>query len=280
MNFPRYWAQARLGNFSSWRWSDTSVEEARALANQAVRKVSERFQVEGQAMDRYGYGDRALREPVLQEIRGAEGDLAAVVTRNSYGCRVLNTAGALFADVDLADEDAAPPSVGGLLGSLFGAKSPKRSDPADQAIGRAEEWARSQPGWNWRIYRTSAGLRLLATHRLFDPEDPFCQAVFDAVGADPLYRRLCGAQKCFRARLTPKPWRCGAGNPPASWPFVDGRAEQAFQEWNRRYEAASNGRATCQFVREVGSGQTDGTIQPLIAIHDRETRSASGMALA
>ena len=38
--------------------------------------------------------------------------------------------------------------------------------------------------------------------------------VFDTLGADPPYRRLCRTQKCFLARLTPKPWRCGVAKPP------------------------------------------------------------------
>jgi hypothetical protein len=29
--------------------------------------------------------------------------------------------------------------------------------------------------------------------------------------ADPDYVRLCAVQECYRARLTPKPWRCGDG---------------------------------------------------------------------
>ncbi len=77
-------------------------------------------------------------------------------------------------------------------------------------IAKAELWTRNHSDWGWRIYRTRAGLRLLATHALFDPETAAADGVFDALGADPLYRQLCKTQKCFRARLTPKYWRCEA----------------------------------------------------------------------
>ena len=48
------------------------------------------------------YPNRPCREPVLEEIRNAAGELLAVVARDSYGCRVLNTARMMFVDVDLA----------------------------------------------------------------------------------------------------------------------------------------------------------------------------------
>jgi hypothetical protein len=35
---------------------------------------------------------------------------------------------------------------------------------------QAQAWNQSYPGWGWRVYRTKAGLHLLATHWLFDPE--------------------------------------------------------------------------------------------------------------
>ncbi len=285
MNFPRYWARGRSGNFTAWRWSDTSFDQAQAEAGEAAARLAERFRTQGQPLDRYGYSDRPLREPVLREIRGSAGELAAVVTRNSYGCQVLNTAGAMFVDVDLeeGESQAAPaPGLGGLLGSLFGRSAPPKGDGGvEGVIGKAESWARAHTGWNWRVYRTKAGLRLLATHQSFRPEDPSSQTAFDAVGADPLYRRLCKAQQSFRARLTPKPWRCGVSNPPSRWPFPDAATERRFAEWDGEYQAACRDRATCQYVRSVGSGAISDAIQPLIDLHDQMTRaSAAGMPLA
>jgi hypothetical protein len=76
---------------------------------------------------------------------------------------------------------------------------------------KIENWSRNHPEWGWRIYRTRAGLRLLATQGLVEADSDVADGVFEALGADPLYRKLCKTQKCFRARLTPKPWRCGNG---------------------------------------------------------------------
>ncbi len=271
MNFPKFWAHAASGNFSAWRWSDTSPQDAQTSATEAARRLEAQFTQQGRPLDRYGYADRPLREPVLQELHDSAGDVSAVVTRNSYGCHILNATRAMFVDVDLPKA----PKKDRIFASLFG----HNSDPAQAVIAKAEDWARSQSGWNWRIYRTFAGLRLLATHALFDPAGGTCHAVFDAVGADPLYRKLCQTQECFRARLTPKPLRCEIGNPPERWPFPDRSSELAFSEWNVEYQSASQGKASCQLV-SPGSGYMHPDLQSLVNLHDEMTRATSSLPLA
>ena len=86
------------------------------------------------------------------------------------------------------------------------------------SMAKADAWARHHSGWSWRVYRTQAGLRLLATDQLFHSEGAICQAVFNATGCVPLYKKLCETQSCFRDRLTPKPCR---------WPFENTSAESS-----------------------------------------------------
>jgi hypothetical protein len=52
------------------------------------------------------------------------------------------------------------------------------------------------------------------------------------------------------------------------------------REWERRYDAASAGRATCRFVEEIGDGAEHPDIAPLRALHDEQTRATSGLPLA
>src|SRR5258705_6599181 len=91
MNFPQFWARGRSGNFLCWHWSSQSIAEARALANQAAQQLANRFRA-GVYPPRHGgyYPDRPFREQILQEIKNHAGEISAVVTRNSYGCLVLN----------------------------------------------------------------------------------------------------------------------------------------------------------------------------------------------
>jgi hypothetical protein len=276
MNFPPFWAKGFSGNFICWRWSTNSLAEAQSLADQAARQLADRF-AHGDFPPKHGgyYPTRPFREPVLQEIKNDAGETAAVITRNSYGCLVLNTARVMFVDVDLPE----PKSLG-LFSRLFG-KAPAASIVTESsALAKVENWTRSHPDWGWRIYRTRAGLRLLATHALFDPETAASDGVFDALGADPLYRQLCKAQKCYRARLTPKPWRCGVHAKPERWPFLDARAEKHFQKWQAQYESFAAGWATCEFVRKIGNGEVHPAVQPILTVHDRMARVESKLKLA
>src|SRR5579883_40361 len=205
MNFPKFWARGHAGRFCAWHWSSTSLAEAQALADEAAQKLADRIRGGDVPTSRGGYyPNRPFREQVLHEIRNEAGDLTAVITRNSYGCQVLNTARVMFVDVDLPE----PKSSGGFFRKLFGKGGAAPSDTPEAALARAENWSRRHPEWGWRIYRTRAGLRLMATHDLVPADSALAEEVFDALGADPLYQKLCRAQKCYRARLTPKPWRC------------------------------------------------------------------------
>jgi hypothetical protein len=278
MNFPRYWARGKSGEFFCWRGSSQSQAEAQSLADAAARKIQEQFD-RGDLARTSGhyYPDRPFREEILQETKNGAGELFAVVTRNSYGCRVLNTARVMFVDVDFP-----LPKRRGLFARLFGKADDgaANAEAESLALSRVESWTHVNPGWGWRIYRTRAGLRLMATHALVEPDALGTDRSFEALGADMLYRRLCKSQKCFRARLTPKPWRCGVRSKPARWPFKDDRAERSFREWEQRYQQLAGQWSTCALVKCIGSPAVHADIRPVIALHDEATRLESGLPLA
>ena len=278
MNFPPFWARGSSGDFLCWRWSSQSIAEAQSLANQAAQLLANRFRA-GDYPPKHGgyYPNRPFREQVLQEIRNEAGELSTVVTRNSYGCSVLNTGRVMFVDIDLPE----PKASGGFFKKLFGKPDLAPStNPQGAAITRIESWTRSNPEWGWRIYRTRAGLRLLAAHDLVEADSDLADGVFEALGADLLYRKLCKTQKCFRARLTPKPWRCGIQSKPERWPWLDAKAEKRFQKWNAQYEASSVNWATCELLRQVGNSIVHPEVQSIIKLHDDTTRAGSKLQLA
>lgn len=279
MNFPPFWARGESGDFFSWRWSFKSVEEAQTLADEAARQLAERVQ-RGDFPARHNgyYPGRPFREQILKEIKNSAGETIAVITRNSYGCVVLNTSRVMFVDIDLPEPKR---SSGGFLKKLFGKpEPPPPQNPQNSALIKVENWTRNNDGWAWRIYRTRAGLRLLATHALFDPEAVASNGVFNSLGADPLYTQLCKTQKCFRARLSPKPWRCGVFDKPDRWPFLTQKAEARFQKWEKQYEAESANWATTALIRNIGIGNIHPDVQTIISIHDESTRAESKMELA
>jgi len=80
---------------------------------------------------------------------------------------------------------------------------------ATQELGAFMSYASNKPEWGVRIYKTAAGYRGIVTHALFDPTDPETLRLMEQFACDPQYVRLCKRQESFRARITPKGWRCG-----------------------------------------------------------------------
>ena len=145
---------------------------------------------------------------------------------------------------------------------------------------RLEQFLDENYHWSLRLYRTRAGLRALVTHDLFDPAADATLAVLRSVGSDPLYVRLCKAQNCFRARLTPKPWRCGHKANPVRWPMENGDQQARFQRWQSRYDAMQSRYATCRFLETLGNNRVLPEVARIIEVHDRVTRCEEPLELA
>jgi hypothetical protein len=223
------------------------------------------------------YPDRPLREQILQEITTDTGEVSALVTRNSYGCQVLNTARVMFVDVDLPERKRS----GGLLSRLFG-KPSIAGPPATQeeAIAIVAAWTNKHSDWGWRVYRTRAGVRLLATHGPIEAGSDVAIVTLEEMESDPLYRKLCQTQKCFRARLTPKPWRCGIRSRPARWPWADAKEEKLFHKWDAQYQSYAFNWATCSFLQHIGNPSIHPEVETILKIHDGMTRVDSVLKLA
>lgn len=273
MKFARYWANAGSSTtradgaevyLNIWASSDEGQAMAQAEAERRLQRMKERVARGGfEALQRYGYGDRAMREPVLEEMPGA------AITRNSYGCEVLNTERVMFVDIDLP-EIRQP----GALGRLFGAKP--AADPAIAALATVEAWLARNPDWGFRAYRTRGGLRLLATHAPVDPAAAL--ETMARLGADPLYVRLCKSQQSFRARLTPKPWRCEMRAPDVRWPFENEKLAQRFERWREEYLKKSCDYAVCAFVRALGNSAVHPEAAQIVRLHDGRTVGALPLA--
>ena len=301
-------------------WSDDSLAAAQAHADARVREAMDRL-IAGETLPRneravaYNGSDGV---PIREEIIERDGD--TVLTRNGYGAVCLNTPDVLFADIDFHDRPGrhlafaahllmtlaafnALRNVFGLgfglslvLGVLVGLTLgyalgmmltrmwvAMRGGPEAAARRKVEAFVAKQPDWRAHLYRTPAGLRLLATHRRFDPRSLEVQACFDALGVDPTYARMCRNQNCFRARVSPKPWRIGLSRirPPyaAAWrPEFAGLAER--RAWIETYDARAAGHASCRHLGVLGSGAPDAQADAVRALHDMLCQADSGKPIA
>jgi hypothetical protein len=246
--------------------------------------------------------------PIREEVVREHEDLDVVITRNVYGALCLNTTRAMFVDVDRAERDvAAWGCLGAVAGLIVGAAvalltpgfptlfmgifvgiaaftllgwvvcrvrnftDPLARNPLQWAIDRAKEWCAAHPAWRVAIYETPAGARLLPVHDTFDAGDEKTFEFMDFVRADPLYQRMCRIQKCFRARVSPKPWRIGvekhfkAGG---TWPVRDPEKLQRRADWIAKYERLAGSYASCRTVDTVGEGRSDSRIEAIRSLHD------------
>ncbi|MFP6764433.1 MAG: hypothetical protein VB858_12475 [Planctomycetaceae bacterium] len=289
MKAYRFWAKAaepvqsadHPWNVECYGGSDISVEEALERAAERARAAAVAIS-EGHESQLYAYGERPLREEIVREIE-LDGDIAAIITRNSYGALILNTANVAFADIDYpAQQHSGGHADGqpqGCLAALFGlltgsAGQADQVSPADRAdqdeviVDRVRQLVEQSDGLGVRLYRTSNGFRALVTSQTWDPLSPDTTRLLEDFGSDPLYVTLCRSQQCFRARLTPKPYRCEMENPPVRFPWPDDAAEQAFRRWEQKYEQATQGYSACVFIGAFGHSDVDPVAESIVRLHD------------
>lgn len=122
----------------------------------------------------------------------------ARLTVNAYNALILNTPNLFIADIDEGDPRLSKyATVAGEDEVLENLKALGQFDAENDTDLRSA---------SWRVYRTHSGFRVICTSRVFD-DLWFGERVLRFLRADPRYIDLCQRQKCYRARLTPKPWR-------------------------------------------------------------------------
>ncbi len=221
-----------------------------------------------------------LREEVINKVEDENGNMIVVVTRNSYGSLVLNAERVMFVDIDFPSV-ATGEATKHFFARLFGrAKATPETQREEKARTDVEQFMAERPQWGLRLYRTFAGLRGIVTHDVFDPKGDTAIDILRQMGSDPLYIRLCKAQECFRARLTPKPRRCGHHSNTAGYPITNDRAAQRFEKWMAKYEARQRNFATCRFLGHVGAEEVHPEVKRVIELHDFVTKCNEHLALA
>lgn len=302
--------QGRQLTVRRWGWSDDSPAAAQLHADQRAAEALERLWqepgVEPRREPRVAYNG-AEGQPIREEVLLRAG--GEVITRNAYGAECLNSPSLFMADIDHGDGrlgwpawaaslllalliyaaarqlqlDAwswplailpallLPAAIESLWRRAGGAGWRQRRD-----LQRVARFAQRHPDWRLRLYQTPAGLRLLAVHAPMDPGSAAVAAAFAELGSDPLYVRMCQRQRCFRARLSAKPWRMGLGQSrPAhrvAWPLTP-QQQARRAPWQARYDALSHGFAACRFLREFGNAAVDPALQPALQLHDERSRA-------
>lgn len=290
-------------------WSTTTQEDAAKMAeeraNDALQRVIRGEKIAPKEWKTAYNGADGI--PIREEVLSRHGQ--EVITRNSYGAHCLNTPIALFGDVDFSEDSklglliaivlfvvafCAGYYLGGsfraalsfsfisLLASAFLNKIAnlclKKSQKEKEREVRQKlvTFHSKHADWNIRLYESPAGYRVLATHKPFDPNSEEVRDFFHAIGADPVYIRMCQNQKCFRARLTGKPWRMGISSHmrprPGVWPVRPERMQMRNQ-WIKEYEAQAVSYSACRYIESFGSGVIHDRLKNVVQLHDSQSRA-------
>lgn len=297
MRVAKYWVKAtaaapsaycdRTEFRTAWGSSDESeadaAREARARAERAARLA---------ATDQHdpswylGYTE-GVPEPLVERVDSSAGGLVAGVTINHAGCQVLNCVTPAFIDVDAprTRRREALPEPGrqrrSVLGRLFGgggrAAAARAVEPvpegerAAMVIDYLRAWSVESPGRGARVYQTAGGFRYMILSPRLAPDSEETAALMARLEADRLYAVLCRAQKCFRARLTPKPWRIGMQGGHIGWENFHASSARV-DAWLREYAQRSAGYAVCRLIDEVGDAAVrDEDTARVVRLHDEAT---------
>ncbi len=261
----------------AYGWSDVSMQEATQRANERLARVIAAF-TSGKELERYSYvSDGLIMEPVIEERALPSGGQYAI-TRNAYGALVMNVDSVLFIDIDVANRPASAPS-GGFLKSLFG----KKADPIippNTEMDQLRSWQQANPCYSLVCYRTHSGLRAVITDRVFEPAGEEAKQILDVLCNDPLYRILCRKQQCFRARLTPKPWRIGMRSPSVRYPFANPGSREIFNSWEGKYLNRSANFGICEKLETLGTASPHPDVAAVLQAHDAMCCRDSTLPLA
>ena len=280
MKFYRYWLRctrdiASKGDTQSvqttvaYGYSDYSLEDARVCGERLLDTVEKRIAGSHSEWN-YATEERPIREEILLQLTPLD-----VVTRNRYGAEVLNSSRLVFIDID--GELPSSQSFFAWLAALLNTKD-ATSDPQQETFDRIARLAKKAGHEHtpMRIYRTKAGYRLLLDTPLAGKDSLELMKIFHA---DPLYTTLCRSQNCYRARLTPKPYRIRI--PKCRFDFPEDTTETLTfqQQWIAQYNAHSEPFAVCHYLGTL-NGTEGQSADVVIRYHDDRTRAFSNLPLA
>lgn len=240
--------------------SNSSIEEAALKAKDKMEKVIRKINGERDVFEDY---EVEIREEILQSL-----DERTIITRNRYGAQVMNAESLMFLDID-------KPKPAGL-GGLFKKSSPEQDKEKIYDMVRKLATGPKYSGLAFRIYETHQGARVLVLGKDFSPQERAALDMMKEFNCDPLYTAICKKQGCFRARLTPKPYRMKMKAYKVKYPREG--MDSAFEAWLQTYERESRNFNVCRFVEQVGMNSY-GTPET-VRLHDDITGAALRQALA
>lgn len=237
---------------SSRFWGGSNVSEADALEKAKHKSIKAQKIIDGE-VEREEHYVVDIMEEIVDKI-----DDDNIITRNRYGALVLNSSKMLFIDIDTHRKS--------FFDELFRTKLSQK-ELMQKRIERKVRRSR-YADLGFRLYETFKGYRLLVTNKDFDPQSVESKRMMKDFNADYLYEALCRRQNCYRARLTPKPYRIKQKKIRVNYPKRSLEEQENLNSWIRDYDDKSSKYSTCRLVKEFGNVE----MNQIIAFHDKWTK--------
>lgn len=150
------------------------------------------------------------------------------ISRNGYGALIYNTKNILIADVDISylQEDSHLKYKDNYIKYFKGLESSRKEGLI--------------------LYETHSGFRVVMVDRIADPTSEYSRELLGLLLSDKVYSACCETQKCYRARLTPKPFRVGLRGLDKILIFMDTKST-----WISNYEYHSKQFGVCKFITGI-----------------------------
>jgi hypothetical protein len=250
--------QGEAKQITCYGGSNISIEDAGIKAKEKTEKVKRKITGERGIFDDYQV---EIREEILQMV-----DEHAIITRNRYGAKVLNAESLMFLDIDKPKAS---------LGGLFKKSNPQQDKENIYEMVRKLAASAKYAALGFRIYETFQGARVIVLGKNFNPQEPATFDMMKEFNCDPLYTSICRKQGCFRARLTPKPYRIKMKAYKVSYPRDT--ADSQFETWLQAYERESRNFSVCKLIDQVGSKPD---LTEAVRLHDEISGANTNQALA
>ena len=270
MKFAKFWKSVEIdvddspvffgeSRVSIWGASNESSDDAQKNAETRAERFRKIIFSAEPNFHEYEYWSGYIKEEVIEEVVSEDGRIVAALTRNHYGALVLNSETVFFGDIDVDEV--------GFFDRILEMFGRTRKDKA-YYINKVEEFQKSNSQYTFKVYETRAGLRVAITNHIFDSNSSEVHDIFIALDTDPLYVTLCKHQSCFRARLSPKPWRIDIEKPLVRYPWKTHAEEAEFSQWLRAYEYAAKQYGVVKLLNTFGSGRSNSDVERVLSIHD------------
>lgn len=150
----------------------------------------------------------------------------------------------------------------------------------ENTLSEIAKFHRDFPALSFLVYATAAGYRVVVTNQLVEPDSADSELWMEALNADNLYRKLCKRQQCYRARLTPKPWRLPGYRSAVFFPNGQHAQKHKLEKWLNTYEKKSEAFSVCELVATYGDGVVVDEVAQVIRVHDEHALNQSAKPLA